>query len=112
MISKEELEAVNHIRDYIIELEEEIKDLKEINAEHQKLNGELQKKLTKLEKEKHIWDLTKIACCNAQNCEALNNAIREGLENEKLREENSKLKEIIEGKSIQELGMSDLYKED
>lgn len=50
-------------------LQNRIKELEEINKEHQKLNGELQEKLTRAE-------------------------------------------EIIEGKAIQELGMSDLYKED
>lgn len=51
------------------QLEDRIKELEEINKEHQKLNGELQKKLTYYE-------------------------------------------DICKGKSIQELGMSDLYKED
>ena len=49
--------------------EARIKELEEINEEHQKLNGELQKKLTYYE-------------------------------------------DICKGKSIQELGVSDLYKED
>ena len=40
-----------------------------------------------LEEYKKISELTKISCCTAQNCEALNNAIREGLENQKLREQ-------------------------
>ena len=39
-----------------------------------------------LEEYKKISELTKISCCTAQNCEALNNAIREGLENQKLRD--------------------------
>ena len=58
--------------------------------------------------------LTKISCCTAQNCGALSNAIREGLENQKLREqleerearlqeeinENCKLKAELYGNSI------------
>ena len=46
------------------------------NKEHQKLNGELQKKLTKVENE------------------------------------NKRLQEIIDGKAVQEMGTSNLYKED
>lgn len=37
--------------------ENEIKRLKEINAEHKKLNGKLQKKITKLEEEKKLWEM-------------------------------------------------------
>tara|TARA_Y100001963_G_scaffold13212_2_gene16502 strand:+ start:729 stop:974 length:246 start_codon:yes stop_codon:yes gene_type:complete len=37
--------------------ENEIKRLKDINKEHQKLNGKLQQKITKLEKEKKLWDM-------------------------------------------------------
>lgn len=44
-----------------------------------------------LEEYKKYAELTKISCCTAQNCEALNNAIREGIENQKLREENHEL---------------------
>jgi hypothetical protein len=36
---------------------------------------------------KKIAELTKISCCTAQNCEALNNAIKSELENQKLKEE-------------------------
>ena len=57
-------------------LENRIKDLEEIEKEHQKLNGELQEKLTKAEKR-----------------------IKE-------------LEEIIDGKVVQEMGISNLYKED
>lgn len=61
--------AIEKSLQYILELEEENKKQTKLNEEHQKLNGELQEKLTKAE-------------------------------------------EIIEGKAIQEMGMSDLYKED
>lgn len=53
-----------------------IKELEEINEEHQKLNGELQDKLIRLEIK------------------------------------NKVITEVIEGKTVRELGTSDLYKED
>ena len=37
--------------------ENEIKRLKDINAEHKKLNGKLQQKITKLEEEKKLWEM-------------------------------------------------------
>ena len=37
--------------------ENEIKRLKDINKEHKKLNGKLQKKITKLEEEKKLWKM-------------------------------------------------------
>ena len=37
--------------------ENEVKRLKDINKEHKKLNGKLQQKITKLEKEKKLWDM-------------------------------------------------------
>ena len=40
-----------------------------------------------LKEYKKIAELTKISCCTAQNCEALNNAIKSELENQKLKEE-------------------------
>lgn len=61
------------LRGAVSKLQNRIIELEEINEEHQKLNGELQKKLTKLKKE------------------------------------NKRLNEIIEGKTIQGLGMSNLY---
>lgn len=58
----------NKLADRIANLIKEYQDLEEINEEHQKLNGELQKKVTYYE-------------------------------------------EICKGKTIQEMGMSDLYEE-
>lgn len=49
-----------------------------------------------LKEYKRISELTKISCCTAQNCGALSNAIRDSLENEKLRKENEKLKELLD----------------
>lgn len=57
-------------------LQNRIKELEEINEEHQKENGKLQEKLTR---------------CKIKN---------------------EVLIEIIEGKTIRELGTSDLYKEE
>ena len=62
-------ETIDTILQYISELEEDNKNQKEINKEHQKINGNLQKRITELE-------------------------------------------EICKGKSIQEMGTSNLYKED
>lgn len=47
----------------------------------------LQKENEELKEYKKIAELTKISCCTAQNCEALNNAIKGELENQKLKEE-------------------------
>ncbi len=47
----------------------------------------LQKENEGLKEYKKIAELTKISCCTAQNCEALNNAIKSELENQKLKEE-------------------------
>lgn len=49
-------------------------------------NKELEEENKELKKYKRIAELTKISCCTAQNCEALNNAIRAGIENVKLKE--------------------------
>lgn len=50
------------------------------------------KELKDLQEYKRISELTKISCCTAQNCEALNTAIKGELENQKLRQENEELK--------------------
>ncbi len=47
----------------------------------------LQKENEELKEYKKIAELTKISCCTAQNCEALNNSIKSELENQKLKEE-------------------------
>lgn len=50
-----------------------------------------------LEEYKKYAELTKISCCTAQNCEALNNAIKNGLENENLKKQLKDMeKEFIE----------------
>lgn len=73
------------------ELEEFMKE--ELRAEHSIFSIEqlqaienLIARYKELEKYKRIAELTKISCCIAQNCEALNNAIRASIENVKLKE--------------------------
>lgn len=97
--------AIEKALEYISGLEEENKKQTELNAQHQKLNGELQKKLTEYEKQ---LDLDYVEENYVKKSVFLN-----------LLKENGELKdrliiaeEICKGKSIQELGMSDLYKED
>ena len=100
------LKTIEIVSQYVSELEEDNKRLEEINEEHQKLNGELQKKLIEYEKQ---LDLDYVEENYVKKSVFLN-----------LLKENGKLKdrliiaeEICKGKSIQELGMSDLYyKED
>ena len=58
------------------------------------------KEYKELEEYKKYAELTKISCCTAQNCGALNNAIREGIENQKLREEIEDRKYDIENNYI------------
>lgn len=53
------------------------------------------KELKDLQEYKRISELTKISCCTAQNCEALNTAIKGELENQKLRQENEELKNFL-----------------
>ena len=86
-------------------IEEDIKDLKKyisFSSKHEnfshdtdyKWHKEIGEKIERVLKEneelkeyKKIAELTKISCCTAQNCEALNNAIKSELENQKLNEE-------------------------
>lgn len=85
------------LRGAIAKLQNRIKELEEIDTEHQKLNGELQEKYSKLENHYN---------CRLKDIEMLNAHI------EKLNRQNEELQEIIDGKVIQELGTSDMYKED
>lgn len=61
---------------YKIALEHILSDYKRVLKENEELK-----------EYKKIAELTKISCCTAQNCEALNNAIKSELENQKLKEE-------------------------
>lgn len=108
-----ELSIANIIKwgiDLIEKLQEEKEELKEkwdkdthilqnkldiVNAK----KIELQKENEELKEYKKISELTKISCCTAQNCEALSNAIRNSLENEKLKKENEELKTLIAHKN-------------
>jgi len=62
------------------------KELEDIFNYEKDKRIEVENKNKELEEYKKYAELTKISCCTAQNCEALNNAIREGIENQKLRE--------------------------
>ena len=104
MIDKEDKRIIEiEIREYqmllktIEQLNSRIKELEEINKEHQKLNGELRKE-------------------NNNLTEQLENNIKELNEKDialrTVLHENDRLKEDLKGRSIQEMGMSDIYKED
>ena len=72
--------------------ESEIKALEHILSDYKRvleINEVLLKENEELKEYKKIAELTKISCCTAQNCEALNNAIRERLENQKLKNTNT-----------------------
>ena len=92
----EHIEAIEHI----------LSDYKRVLE----INEVLLKENEELKEYKKIAELTKISCCTAQNCEALNNAIKSELENQKLKKELNdinqkwiqKIKDKIEG--IQEEG--------
>lgn len=74
--------------------------------------------IKELEEEKRITELTKISCCTAQNCGALENAIREGLENDKLKQQladstsNSVIRETIKNEKINISGFECVAVED
>ena len=104
ILDQTDLKSLVIVLNLIKKQENRIKELEKINEEHQKLNGELQKKLTEYEKQ---LDLDYVEENYVKKSVFLN-----------LLKENGELKdrliiaeEICKGKSIQELGMSDLYKE-
>lgn len=74
--------------------------------------------IKELEEEKRITELTKISCCTAQNCGALENAIRESLENDKLKKQladstaNSVIRETIKNEKINISGFECVAVED
>ena len=73
------------------ETERLICEIEEITITHRAYTAECLRRVLKeneeLKEYKKIAELTKISCCTAQNCEALNNAIKSELENQKLKEE-------------------------
>ena len=76
---------------FILETDEKIHYVEDLLQEVYKVILSDYKRVLKeneeLKKYKKIAELTKISCCTAQNCEALNNAIKSELENQKLKEE-------------------------
>ena len=95
--------------------ENRIKELEEINEEHQKLNGDLQKKVTQLEIENNNLlkiQETKGVYVTREVAPYIKKLNELEIKTDNLICENKKLQEIIDGKVIQELGTSDLYKED
>lgn len=76
------------------ELKEKNERLESENQEFLYKYGNILKENEKLKEYKKIAELTKISCCIAQNCEALNNAIKKELENHRLEKENETLKKL------------------
>lgn len=76
------------------ELKEKNERLESENQEFLYKYGNILKENEKLKEYKKIAELTKISCCIAQNCEALNNAIKKELENQRLEKENETLKKL------------------
>ncbi len=108
-MNEEERKAVEILNTF--ELRRKTKNYKEISLEDSQsvetllnLIEKLQEENEKLKEYKKIAELTKISCCIAQNCEALNNAIKSELENQKLKKElndinqkwNRKVEDMIE----------------
>ncbi len=75
------------------ELETKRKEYQETYKDVREELKELRKENEELKEYKKNAELTKISCCIAQNCEALNNAIKEGLRNQRLQKENEELKD-------------------
>jgi len=73
-----------------------------------KLIEKQQKEMEELKEYKHDAELTKVACCTAQNCEALNNCIKleRELQNADKKWED-KIKAILEEYKYAEIGDSE-----
>ena len=77
-------------------LQDEDKEIQEgvkIDQKRCKAEEILIKHIKELEEAKRITELTKISCCTAQNCAALENAIRKDLENDRLKEQLETIRE-------------------
>ena len=83
--NKELKKEIKSWKKYSDEQEENIIEKNNIICNLEFQIEKLQKENEELKEYKKIAELTKISCCTAQNCEALNNAIRERLENQKLK---------------------------
>lgn len=94
-IRKEQKEIAEEAGGFCVNCDEDIMAIDVILGELEKL----QKENEELKEYKRISELTKISCCTAQNCGALSNAIRDSLENEKLKAKNEELKTLIAHKN-------------
>lgn len=83
------------LEDWLKEMDEHFKRTHINNTKEREALRFIIQEYKELKEYKKIAELTKISCCTAQNCEALNNAIKNGLENEKLLQENKELKKQI-----------------
>jgi len=88
----------NYPPEAYIEMKEDIEDILNLIEKQSK-------EIEELKAYKHDAELTKIACCTAQNCEALNNCIK--LERE-LQNADNKWKDKIKAK-IEEVEQLELY---
>ena len=90
-MNEEEKESIEEFRKQLrlaINIDDVTTTIRNDNAQTiLNLIEKLQKENEELKEYKKIAELTKISCCTAQNCEALNNAIKSELENQKLKEE-------------------------
>ena len=90
-----QIQAIENLLKRNKELEYKYEKALDDLVKSEKERQEDKEKIKELEEYKRIAELTKISCCTAQNCEALNNAIKEGLENQKLKVELDKKDKII-----------------
>lgn len=105
------MQAIDKINNLIKKQENRIKELEEIEKEHQKLNKELQVRITELEEKNDILDNNlEIAYGEIQR---IGNTLKLGEHciTDDMIDEIKKLQNLVKGKSIQELGTSDIYKE-
>lgn len=96
------------LEDWLKEMDEHFKRTHINNTKEREALRFIIQEYKELKEYKKIAELTKISCCTAQNCEALNNAIKNGLEKEKLLQENKELKEKI-NKSIEFINDDDTF---
>lgn len=85
---KQKLEKVIYNNKYLFCDKRDVDFLLNLIEKQQKENKELKEY-------KRIAELTKIACCDAQNCEALNNSIKYTFENTKLKKMLEEVKKAI-----------------
>ena len=89
-MSKEVEEAIKDLEKYISFSKKTDNFEHDSDYWHKELAEKIEtvlKHIKELEEEKRITELTKISCCTAQNCGALENAIKKDLENDKLKKQ-------------------------